>query len=79
MWCGGFVGNKDDMESERKATKIKEQGENFAAQYGMKFFETSEKENTTNVSDDFIAMTKEIIKTADNKKSSVKKDNNVKA
>ena len=61
-----LVGNKCDMESERKVTV--EQGKDFAAQYGMKFFETSEKEST-NVSDSFIAMTREIIKSANNKKS----------
>ena len=43
---------------------------------GMKFFETSAKEST-NVSDSFIAMTREIIKSANNKKSTPKKDNNV--
>ena len=61
------------MESERKVTQ--EQGKDFAAQYGMKFFETSAKDST-NVTDAFIAMTREIIKTATNKKAP-QKDNNV--
>ena len=69
-----LVGNKCDMESERKVTV--EQGKDFAAQYGMKFFETSAKEST-NVSDSFIAMTREIIKTANNKKTPTKTANNV--
>jgi Ras-related protein Rab-1A len=61
-----LVGNKCDMESERKVTV--EQGKDFAAQYGMKFFETSAKEST-HVSDSFIAMTREIIKNASNKRA----------
>ena len=70
-----LVGNKCDMENERKVTV--EQGKDFAAQYGMKFFETSAKEST-NVSDSFIAMTREIIKSASNKKSTTTpKTNNV--
>ena len=60
-----LVGNKCDMESERKVSV--EQGKDFATQYGMKFFETSAKEST-NVSDAFVAMTREIIKSQDNKK-----------
>ena len=67
-----LVGNKCDMENERKVTF--EQGKDFANQYGMKFFETSAKEST-NVQEAFVAMTKEIIKGAQEKKIPLKKDN----
>ena len=69
-----LVGNKCDMESERKVTV--EQGKDFATQYGMKFFETSAKEST-NVSDAFVAMTREIIKYQDGKKKQATTNNNV--
>ena len=69
-----LVGNKCDMESERKVTV--EQGKDFATQYGMKFFETSAKEST-NVSDAFVAMTREIIKSQDGKKKQATTNNNV--
>ncbi len=59
-----LVGNKCDMENERKVTV--EQGKEFADQYGMKFFETSAKVST-NVSDAFIAMTKEVMKNSGKK------------
>ena len=67
-----LVGNKCDMENERKVTV--EQGKDFAAQYGMKFFETSAK-NSTNVNEAFITMTQEIMKNANKKTTPSKKDN----
>ena len=68
-----LVGNKCDMEKDRKVTF--EQGKEFASQYGMKFFETSAKEST-NVQEAFVAMTKEIIKEAQEKKIPIKNDDN---
>ena len=59
-----LVGNKCDMENERKVTV--EQGKEFADQYGMKFFETSAK-ISTNVADAFITMTKEVMKNSSKK------------
>ena len=53
-----LIGNKCDLESERKVTF--QQGQDFANQYGMKFIETSAKESK-NVQEAFITMTKEII------------------
>ena len=67
-----LVGNKCDMENERKVTF--EQGKDFADQYGMKFFETSAK-NSTNVNEAFVAMTQEIMKNANKKTPAAKKDN----
>ena len=61
-----LVGNKCDMENERKVTT--EQGKEFADQYGMKFFETSAK-NSTNVNEAFITMTKEVMKNTGKKPS----------
>ena len=69
-----LVGNKCDMENERKVTV--EQGREFAEQYGMKFFETSAK-ISTNVSDAFIAMTKEVMKTSGKKPVPEEKPNTV--
>jgi len=67
-----LVGNKCDMENERKVTT--EQGKDFADQYGMKFFETSAK-NSTNVNEAFITMTKEVMKNSSKKSPTPKKDN----
>ena len=65
-----LVGNKCDMENERKVTV--EQGKEFADQYGMKFFETSAK-NSTNVSESFVEMSKEIMKNAGKKPTNLNK------
>ena len=69
-----LVGNKCDMENERKVTI--EQGKDFAQQYGMKFFETSAK-NSINVNESFITMTTEIMKNASKKTTSAPKKDNV--
>ena len=63
---GFFYFKKCDMESERKITI--EQGKDFAAQCGIKFFENISKD-FTNVSDTFMGMSKEIIIFTSNKKT----------
>ena len=71
--CKILVGNKCDMENERKVSV--QQGKDFADQYGMKFFETSAK-NSTNVNEAFITMTKEVMKNSSKKTATpMKKDN----
>ena len=66
-----LVGNKCDMENERKVSY--EQGKDFAAQFKMQFFETSAKESK-NVEEAFLAMTKEVIQGLGNTSSTPKKE-----
>ena len=69
-----LIGNKCDMENERKVSK--EQGKEFALQYGMKFYEASAK-NATNVIEGFETMTKDIIKINTKKNNRNHKTNNI--
>ena len=59
-----LVGNKCDMEDQRKVTV--EQGKDFADKYGMEFFEISAKDSI-NIEEAFITMTREVIKGINNK------------
>ena len=68
-----LVGNKSDLESERKVTY--QQGADFAAQYGMKFIETSAKDSK-NVQEAFVTMTKEIIDLSNSQKVNTIQKNN---
>ena len=60
-----LVGNKCDLKYKRKVTV--EQGKDFASEHGMKYFEVSAKDST-NVSDLFFTMTRDIINITNNKK-----------
>lgn len=63
--CKVLVGNKCDRE-DRKVTI--EEGSKLAAEFNMKYFETSAKTNL-NVNETFTTLTKEILSISDNKKT----------
>lgn len=58
--CLVLVGNKVDMESDRKITT--EQGEELAAEFGIPFHETSAKSNL-NVQEAFLALSQDVLRT----------------
>ena len=68
-----LVGNKNDMEKERKVSF--EKGMEFADLHGMKFFETSAKENK-NVEEAFKEMTKDIINSLKKVNEKIKSNSN---
>ena len=57
-----LIGTKCDLEDERQITF--EEGQKYAEKNGMKFFETSSK-NNINICEPFIEMTEDILKTMD--------------
>ena len=68
-----LVGNKNDLEKNRKITF--EKGKEFANLHGMKFFETSAKENK-NVEEAFEEMTKDIINSLKKVNEKIKSNSN---
>ena len=68
-----LIGNKNDMEKERKVSF--EKGMEFADLHGMKFFETSAKENK-NVEEAFKEMTKDIINSLKKVNEKIKSNSN---
>ena len=68
-----LVGNKNDLEKNRKVTF--EKGKEFANLHGMKFFETSAKENR-NVEEAFKEMTKDIINSLKKVNEKIKSNSN---
>lgn len=54
-----ILGNKCDMEDKRMVNK--ERGEGIAREHGIKFFETSAKDNI-NVEDAFMTLTQDILR-----------------
>ena len=67
-----LIGNKCDLEEERVISK--EEGENVAKQYNIKFYETSCK-NGDNVEECFLGLAKQIIYKMKEKKSNSSQDN----
>ena len=70
-----LIGNKCDLEDKRKVTF--QEGKDFAESNGMKFIETSAKDNTK-VQEAFELLTSEIMKSAVNKDKGMEKKDNTK-
>ena len=70
-----LIGNKYDLEDKRKVTY--QEGKDFAESNGMKFIETSAKDNTK-VQEAFELLTSEIMKSAVNKDKGMEKKDNTK-
>ena len=66
-----LIGNKIDLESDRNVSS--EQGEDYADQYIMNYFEVSAKEKT-NVEETFMTITKELIELEEKKLKSLSKN-----
>ena len=66
-----LIGNKIDLESDRNVSS--EQGEDYADQYIMNYFEVSAKEKT-NVEETFMTITKELIESEEKKLKSLSKN-----
>ena len=70
-----LIGNKCDLEEKRVITQ--KEGESFANSYGMKFFETSAK-NDINVSEAFQMLATQLIENSnENKKAPSKEDKKI--
>ena len=70
-----LIGNKCDLEDKRKVTY--QEGKDFAESNGMKFIETSAKDNTK-VQEAFELLTSEIMESAVNKDKGMEKKDNTK-
>ena len=70
-----LIGNKCDLEDKRKVSI--QEGKDFAESNGMKFIETSAKDNTK-VQEAFELLTTEIMKSSINKEKGLEKKDNTK-